>query len=127
MKHLTLNQKRFIAGIWLVVFLFALGNEYLEWGAFGGSAGLFRSAVMLVGALALVRFGPKMFEEMKSHTASKREAKEATERARDKSNDSAETDGLRSAIGMPLSASREPAAQQSAAADRRKNTAPAEQ
>ena len=126
MKPLTLNQKRFVASIWLVVFLFAVGNQYLAWGIFGGSAKLFRIVVMWAGLLALFRFGPKMFEEMDAHDATKREVEEAAERARDKSNDAAEADRLRRSIGMPLNASPEPAAQQSAAADRRENAAPAE-
>jgi len=126
MKPLTLNQKRFAAGIWLVVFLFAVGNEYLAWGIFGGSAKLFRMVVMWAGLLALFRFGPKMFEEMATHNATKREVEAAAERARDKSNDAAETDRLRRSIGMPLNASPEPSTQQSAATDRRENAAPTE-
>jgi hypothetical protein len=126
MKPFTLNQKRLVAGIWLVVFLFAVGNEYLAWGIFGGSAKLFRIVVMWAGLLALFRFGPKMFEEMDTHDAAKREMEAAAERERDKSNDAAETDRLRRSIGMSLNGSREPAAQQSAAADRRENAAPAE-
>jgi hypothetical protein len=100
MKPLTLNQKRFVAGIWLVVFLFAVGNQYFAWGIFGGSAKLFRIVVMWAGLLAFFRFGPKMFEEMDAHDATKREAEEAAERARDKSNDAAETDRLRRSIGI---------------------------
>lgn len=126
MKPLTLNQRRLVAGIWLVVFLFAVGNEYLAWGIFDDSAKLFRIIVMWTGLLALFRFGPKMFEEIDTHNAAKRAMEEAAERARDKSNDAAETDRLRHSIGMPLNASREPAAQQSDASDRRENAAPAE-
>lgn len=107
MKSFTLNQKRLVAGIWLVVFLFAVANEYLAWGIFGGSAKLFRIVVMWVGISALFRFGPKMLDEIDTHNAAKREAEEAAERARDKSNDAAETDRLRRSIGMPLNASRE--------------------
>jgi hypothetical protein len=126
MKRLTLKQMRFVAGIWLVVFLFAIGNESLEWGILGSSAKLFRSIVMIIGLLALFRFGPKIFDEMESHTSAKRESEEAAERARDKSNDAEEADRLRRAIGMPADASREGAAQQSAAADPRENAAPTE-
>ena len=126
MAPLTLNQKRLLAGIWLVVFLFAVGNEYLAWGIFGGSAKLFRIVVMWAGLLALFRFGPKMFEQMDTHNAMKREMEAAAERARDKSNDAAEIDRLRCSIGMPPNASREPSAHESAAADRRENAAPAE-
>jgi len=126
MTSLTLNQKRWVAGIWLVVLLLAVGNEHLAWGIFGDSSKLFRVVVMWAGLLALVRYGPKMFEEIDTHVATKRELDEAAERARDKSNDAAETDRLRRSIGMPLNASREPAAQQSAAADRRENAAPDE-
>jgi hypothetical protein len=121
MKPLTLNQKRSVAGIWLVVFLFAVGNELLAWGIFGDSDKLIRIVVMCIGLLALFRFGPKMFEEIDTHNAARREVEEAAERARDKSNDAAETDRLRRSIGMAPNASRESAAQESAAADRREN------
>ncbi|WP_153067381.1 hypothetical protein [Steroidobacter cummioxidans] len=124
MKPPTLNQKRLVAGLWFVVFLFAVGNEYLAWGFFGDSAKLFRVAVMWAGVLALVRFVPKMAEEIDAENAAKRALEEAAERARDKSNDAAETDRLRRSIGMPLNSSREPAAQRSATADRRENAAP---
>jgi uncharacterized membrane protein len=123
MKPLTLNQKRFVAGVWLVVFLFAIGNEYLEWGVFGGSAKLIRSIMMFVGLLALVRFGPRMFEEMHAHISAQREAEKAAERERDKSNDTANTHQLRRSLGMPLDASNEPAAQQSAPEDALKQRA----
>ena len=126
MKHLTFKQKRFAAGIWLVVFLFAIGNESLEWGILGSSARLFSSIVMFIGVLAFLRFGPKMFDEMDGHVSAQREAEEAAERVRDKSNDAEEADRLRRAIGMPADAAREDAAQQSAAADRRENAEPAE-
>lgn len=121
MKPLTLKQKRLVAGLWFVVFLFAVGNEYLAWGIFGDSAKLFRVVVMWAGVMALVRFGPKMAEEIDTENAAKRALAEAAERARDKSNDAAETDRLRRSIGMPLNASREAAAQQSATADRRED------
>jgi hypothetical protein len=120
MKPLTLGQKRFVAGIWTAVLLFAVGNEYLEWGIFGDSARRFRSAVMFVGLLALFKFGPKMFEEIDSEDTARREAEKAAERARDKSNDAAETDRLRHSIGMPPSAPPEPPA------DRREGSAPVE-
>ncbi len=115
MKPLTFNQKRCVAGIWLVVFLFALGNEKFEWGIFDNSAKLIRSIVMFVGLLALVRFGPKMIEEMYTHNAARQDEAEIVERDRDKSNDASETRQLRRSLGMPLEeASREPAVQQSA-------------
>lgn len=127
MKPLTLSQKRLVAGIWSAVLLFAVGNEYLEWGIFGDSARRFRFAVMFVWLLAFFRFGPKMFEEIDSEVTARREAEKAAERARDKSNDAVETDRLRRSIGMSHGASQGSAAQQSAPADRRENTGPTEQ
>lgn len=101
MKPLTLTQKRCVAGIWFLVFLFAIGNEYLEWGILGSSAKLFRVGVMFVGLVAYFRFGPKMMEDIASQNAARRKSEEAAERLRDKSNDAAETDRIRRSIGMP--------------------------
>ena len=124
MKPLTFSQKRFVAGVWLVLLLFSIGNEYLAGGVFGAKAKLFRIVVMFVGLVALFRFGPKMFEEMDAHDAAKREAEDAAEVARDKSSDAAETDRLRRSIGMSSSESSEPPAQQSVQPDRREDAAP---
>jgi len=57
--------------------------------------------------LALVRFGPRIFEEVEVHAAEKRSAEEAAERARDKSNDATETERLRRFIGVPPRSSQE--------------------
>lgn len=111
MKPLTLNKKRFVAAVWLVAFLFIVGNRYFAWGIFGDAARIIYAAVILVGVVGFIRFGPKMLEEIHNQSAVKREAEAAAERARDKSNDAAETDQLRRSIGMPLSDAREPAAQ----------------
>jgi hypothetical protein len=126
MKPLTHDQKRVVAGLWLVVFLFAVGNETLAWGFFGDSAKPFRIAVMFVGLFAYHRFGPKMMEEMHARNTATKAAEAAAERARDKSNDVAETYRLRRAIGMSTNASNEPDAQQTVAADRREDAPPAE-
>jgi hypothetical protein len=124
MKPLTLNQKRLVVGIWLLVFLFAVANEYLAWGVFAGSGKLFRVLVMFVGIVAFFRFGSKMLEETDAHNAAKREVDEAAERARDKSNDAAEADQLRHLIGMSSSVSTQTPAQQSVQPDRREDAAP---
>ncbi len=118
MRSPTLYQKRLVAGVWLVVFLFAVGNDFLAWGILGDSAKLFRTIVMFVGLAAYAWFGPRMMEEMYAHRAAMKEAEEAAERTRDKSSDAAETDRIRWAIGMPMNSSSEPDAQQ--AADRPK-------
>lgn len=107
MKSLTLNQKRFVAGIWLGVFLFALGNEYLEWGIFGTSAKGFRLIVMGIGLVGFLRFGPRMREEIDAHVSATRKAEDIAERTRDKSNDAVESERLRRAIGMPSNSSLE--------------------
>jgi hypothetical protein len=101
MKSLTLNQKRVVAGIYLVVLLVAAGNEFLEWGFFGDSAKAVRAIVVFVGILAVARFMPGLQREMEErHEALRKEEMEA-ERLRDKSNDEAESERLRRAIGMP--------------------------
>jgi hypothetical protein len=42
-----------------------------------------------------------MLEEIEDHDRATREAEDAAERARDKSNEAAESDQVRRAIGMP--------------------------
>lgn len=121
MKPLTLNQKRSIAGMWLVVFVFAVGNEYFKWGFLGGLGAPFRSAVMFVGVMAMMKFGPKMIEEMEAIETAKRKEEETAERARDRSDIAAETDRLRLSIGMSASGSRELPSQQSVRRDRRED------
>ena len=101
MKSLTLKQKRVVAGIFLAVFLLAIGNEYLGWGVFGTAAKGVRLAVMFVALVGFLVFGPRMLKEIEEHDKAKREAEDAAERVRDKSNDAAESDRVRRAIGMP--------------------------
>jgi hypothetical protein len=101
MKPLTLNQKRLVAGICLVVFLLAVANEYLEWGVFGAAGKGVRLAVMFVGLVGFFVFGPRMLKEIENSDRATREAEDAAERARDKSNDAAESEQVRRAIGMP--------------------------
>jgi len=47
-------------------------------------------------------FGPRLEQEAQAEAAVRREGAEAAERARDKSNDAADAEKLRQAIGMPL-------------------------
>lgn len=107
MKPLTLNQKRFIAGAFVVVLLFAAGNEFLEWGLVGNAAKGLRLGVMFVGLVGFSVFGPRMLEEIEAHERATREAEDEAERVRDKSNDAAERERLRRAIGMPSNTSLE--------------------
>src|SRR5690242_15218223 len=107
MRVLTLNQKRLLAGIYLVVLLAAAGNHYLEWGLVGAADRKFMAVVMLVGLVAMARYGPQLMDELHAHQAAIRESEDAAERARDKSNDDAEAERLRRAIGMPPNTSLE--------------------
>jgi len=101
MKSLTLKQKRVVAGVFVSAFLLAVGNEYLAWGVFGTAAKGVRLAVMFVGLIGFLVFGPRMLKEIEDHNQAKREAEEAAEHVRDKSNDAAESDRVRRAMGMP--------------------------
>ena len=105
MNPLSLDQKRVIAGAYLVIFLFALGNHYLGWGVIGRAAKPFLAVVQFLGLLGMVRYGPEMLEEVRARKARLRESEDAAERERDKSNDATETDRLRRGIGRPASKS----------------------
>jgi hypothetical protein len=107
MKSLTFNQKRLVAGIFLVVLLLAIANEYLEWGVFGAAGKGVRLAVMFVGLVGFFVFGPRMLKEIEDHNRTTREVEDAAERARDKSNDAADSERVRRAIGMPPNTSLE--------------------
>ena len=107
MRVLTLNQKRLLIGIYLVVLLAAAGNHYLEWGLVGPADRKCMAAVMLVGLVSMARFGPQLMSELHAHQAEIRKSEDAAEQARDKSNDEAEAERLRRAIGMPPNTSRE--------------------
>src|SRR5687767_9670788 len=107
MKSLTLNQKRLVTGIFLVVFLLVIANEYLEWGVFGAAGKGVRAVVMFLGLVGLFVFGPRMLKGIEDRDRATREAEDEAERARDKSNDAAENEGVRCAIGMPPNTSLE--------------------
>ena len=101
MRSLHLREKRFLAAIYLVALLFVAGNHYLGWGMLGQADRIALSIVMFVGVLAYFGFAPRILEEMRAEDAVRRETDDAAERMRDKSNDAAESDELRHAIGMP--------------------------
>jgi hypothetical protein len=103
----TLRQKRVIVGIYLAAFLLAVANRFLEWGLFGRADRAFYVVVILIGMVGLVRFVPKMMEEMRAHQTARRKAEEAEELARDKSGDAAEAERISRAIGMPPNTSLE--------------------
>lgn len=98
---LNLRQKRIVVCIWLAVFLFAVGNRFLEWGIFGRADKVVYAVVMLIGVLGMVRFVPKMMEEIEAHQAAQKQVEGADELARDKSGDAAQTERLRPEIGKP--------------------------
>ncbi|MCW5622890.1 MAG: hypothetical protein KIS79_17395 [Burkholderiales bacterium] len=101
MRPPSFLQKRIIAAIYLVFLLGATGNYYLGWGMFGQADRVVLSVVMLLGLIAVVRYAPRMMEEMRARQAELRDVQDAAERARDKANDVAEADRLRWDIGMP--------------------------
>ena len=101
MRPWSLRRKRVVAGIWLVAALFAAGNHFLEWGLFGDAGRKVLAIVIGVGMLGHLLFGPRLEQEVRAEAAARREEEEAAERARDKSNDAADSEKLRQAIGMP--------------------------
>ena len=107
MRVLTLNQKRLLAGIYLVVLLAAAGNHYLEWGLVGTADRKLVAVVMLVGLVSMARYGPHLIGELHAHQAAIQKSEDAAEQARDKSKDEAEAERLRRAIGMPPNTSLE--------------------
>ena len=98
---LTLSQKQVIVGVYLILFVVAIANRFLQLGLFGRADKAFYIAVVFVGVAGFFRFVPKMMEESEAHQAALKVAEEAEELARDKSGDAVETERLRRAIGMP--------------------------
>jgi hypothetical protein len=107
MRSLTFNEKRVVAGIYLALLLFAAGNHYFEWGVAGDSSKRLLGVVMSFGVIAMLRFMPGLMREMEEHEAARRQVEERAERERDKSNDAAEAERVRRAIGMPPDSSSE--------------------
>lgn len=101
MRSLTFNEKRCVLGIYLVVFLFAVANRYMEWGILGRMGAPLPSVMMLVGLVAYYYFGPAFLEQMDEAVAARRVAEAKMEDARDKSNDPAESARVRRDIGIP--------------------------
>jgi|KBSMisStaDraftv2_1062788.scaffolds.fasta_scaffold1995759_2 hypothetical protein len=102
MRPWSLRRKRVVLVIWLIAALFAAGNHYLAWGLFGDASRKALAIVIGVGMLVHMLFGPRLEQEAQAEAAARREGAEAAERARDKSNDAADAEKLRQAIGMPL-------------------------
>ena len=100
-RSLSFDQKRFVAGIALVVLLFAAANHFLDWGLFGSYGKAVMLGVMLVMGLAFARFLPALQVEMEERVEAQRAAEAEAERSRDKSGDAAEDARLRRAIGLP--------------------------
>jgi hypothetical protein len=90
-----------VIGVWLVAALIAAGNHYLAWGIFGGADRKVLAIVFGVGMLGWMIFHPRLEQEIQAQAAARREEEDAAERARDKSNDAADSERLRQAIGMP--------------------------
>jgi hypothetical protein len=61
-----------IAAVWLVWFLFCLGNEYLEWGFFGPHAKLVVALSLLVFAIVYHRYEGKLRRDAKAYERLKR-------------------------------------------------------
>ena len=103
-KPLTLKQKRGIVGVFLVVFLLAVANRYLEWGLLGARWDRAMPSILaFLALLALARFGAAFYQQMDDEIAARRAAEAAREAARDKSHDAADAAKLRQDIGLPPS------------------------
>lgn len=102
MRPLSLRQKRLLVAIWMVAFVLAAGNHYFGWGLLGEADRIAVSAMTLLAVLVFAsRFGSRMMDEVQAEQDAIRREEETAERARDKSNDAAETEQLRRSIGMP--------------------------
>ena len=90
-----------LAGMYLAVLLAAMGNHYLEWQLTGSVSRQILAVVQFVGIVLIARYGSHVMTVMDARNTELRRAEEAAESARDKSNDAAETERLRKAIGLP--------------------------
>jgi uncharacterized membrane protein YcjF (UPF0283 family) len=97
----SLRRKQVIVGCYLVVLLLAVGNRFLEWNLFGTADRWLFAIVVLIGVVGMLRFMPKMLEEIYAHQAALKALEDAKELGRDKSGDVAEAERMRRAIGMP--------------------------
>ena len=87
--------------MYLAVLLAAMGNHYLEWQLTGSFSRQILAVVQFVGIVLIARYGSYVMTLMEARNAELRRAEEAAESSRDKSNDAAESERLRKAIGLP--------------------------
>ena len=107
MRALTFDEKRVVAGIYLALLLFAAANHYLKWGVVGDSGNRLLGIVMFIGVIGMARLVPSMMQEMHEYVEARRELEAKAESERDKSNDAADAERVRRAIGMPPESSSE--------------------
>ena len=99
--NMTLKEFRVANGILLAALLFAAGNYYLDWEFLGNAANPIMLGVALLFVLLMAFVPPNVGREMDAEAEAQLEREKEWERTRDKSNDQAETERLRAAIGMP--------------------------
>ncbi len=71
MAPLSLNQKRVLAGVYLIVLIFCASNYYLGWHLMGRFDKGILAIATLMGAIWVHRYGPALVEELREHRASK--------------------------------------------------------
>jgi uncharacterized membrane protein required for colicin V production len=67
MVSLSLDQKRVIAGIYLVMLIICAGSYYLGWGLFRGADRKVLAVVTFVGLLVAAKYGPALVEELREY------------------------------------------------------------
>jgi hypothetical protein len=104
---MTLKGFRVVNGVFLATLLFSAGNYYLDWGFFGGAAKALPIGIVLLFILFMAIVPSNVEREMEAARESQLEKENEWERTRDKSNDEAEAEKMRRAIGMPPNTSLE--------------------
>jgi uncharacterized membrane protein len=99
--NMTLKGFRLATGILLAALIFAAGNYYLDWGFFGGAGKPVMMGVVLLFIVLMTFIPPKVEREMDAERESQLERERKWERTRDASDDQAESERVRRAIGMP--------------------------
>jgi len=68
---LSLNQKRVLAGVYLVALIFCAFNYYLGWHLMGRFDKGILAIAALIGAICAHRYGPALIQELREYRASK--------------------------------------------------------
>jgi hypothetical protein len=68
---ISLNQKRVLAGVYLVALIFCASNYYLGWHLMGRFDKGILAITTLMGAICAHRYGPALIEELREYRAGK--------------------------------------------------------